>query len=67
MDNNNNNDVNFLIGNAEFRLQYQCERIDGMYLGCENRLDTYRFAGRKVLLYILRETRNYECWCYNVL
>ena len=41
MDNNNNNDVNFLIGNAEFRLQYQCERIDGMYLGWENRLDTY--------------------------
>lgn len=41
MDNNNNNDVNFLIRNVEFRLQYQCERIDGMYLGWENRLDTY--------------------------
>lgn len=32
MDNNNDN-VNFLIYNVEFRLQYLYERIDVMYLG----------------------------------
>lgn len=36
---NNNNQMNFLIQNAEFRLQYLCEDIDGMYLGREDSVD----------------------------
>lgn len=38
---NNNNQMNFLIQNAEFRLQYLYEDIDGMYLGREDSLDIY--------------------------
>lgn len=41
MDNNNDN-VNFFIYNAEFRLQYLYESIDGMYLGWKNGFDIYK-------------------------
>lgn len=37
MNNNNNNDINFLIPNSKFRIQIYEILIDDMYLGWKNR------------------------------
>lgn len=42
MMNNNNDNMNLLMEEAEFKLQFLCESLDDMILSWENRLDVYR-------------------------
>ena len=39
---NNNDNMNLLMEEAEFKLQFLCESLDHMILSWENRLDVYR-------------------------